>query len=365
MNRNRPTKLKKMKLNSVDFVRRGANPAADIALYKSADYSGDPEEDEKQSFFKSIADGIASGLKKAFSFEEENDDTSIDVAKADYDLQLFTDALGESFSSIMKDNSISADEKLGMVHKSLSEFNETLDGYLSSFDTVEKSTKVTENQTVEKGDVEEMANLNFENVDKSLLTPDEASQLDALIAKACKTEKACGEEMDKSCGGKMKKECSAGTPAVNTGATEEDGEKELPPEVKKALQEVEDLKKSYEMKELETVAKKYEILGKKASEEAQTLYNLKKSGEENYNAYVAAMDAQVDLVEKSGMFSEIGKSGNYNYQSVAKSEPETKVETIAKSYMEADPKLDYTSAVAKAWANNPELMSAYEEEAGF
>ena len=77
------------------------------------------------------------------------------------------------------------------------------------------------------------------------------------------------------------------------------------------------------------------------------------------------MDAQVDLVEKSGLFSEIGKSGNYNYQSVAKSEPETKVETIAKSYMEADPKLDYNSAIAKAWANNPELMAAYEEEAGF
>lgn len=364
MNRNRPTKLKKMKLNSVDFVRRGANPAADIALYKSADYLCDPEEDEKQSFFKSIADGIASGLKKAFSFEEETDDTSIDVAKADYDLQLFTDALGESFSSIMKDNSIDVEEKLGMVQKSLYEFNDTLDGYLSSFDTVEKSTyEATDNyfEELEKGDVEEMANFNFENVDKSLLTPNEAATLDALIAKACKTQKADYEEMmDKSCGGKMKK---AGTPAVNTGATGE--EDELPPEVKKALQEVEDLKKSYEMKELETIAKKYEILGKKASEEAQTLYNLKKSGEENYNAYVAAMDAQVDLVEKSGLFAEIGKSGNFNYQSVAKSEPETKVETIAKSYMEADPKLDYNSAIAKAWANNPELMAAYEEEAGF
>lgn len=363
MNRNRPTKLKKMKLNSVDFVRRGANPAAEIALYKSADYSDEQEDYEKQSFLKSIADGIASGIKKAFSFEEETDDTSIDVAKADYDLHLLTDALGESFSSIMKDYVLTPEEKLGMVQKSLSEFNETLDGYLSSFDTnVEKSTETaTENQTVEKGDVEKMANFNFENVDKSLLTPDEAATLDALIAKACKTEKACGEEeMDKACGGKMKK---AGTPAVNTGATGE--EDELPPEVKKALQEVEDLKKSYEMKELESIAKKYEILGKKASEEAQTLYNLKKSGEENYNAYVAAMDAQVDLVEKSGLFSEIGKSGNYNYQSVAKSEPETKVETIAKSYMEADPKLDYNSAIAKAWANNPELMAAYEEEAGF
>lgn len=356
MNRNRPTKLKKMKLNSVDFVRRGANPAADIALCKSADYSEDGQiEDERQSFFKSISDGITNVLKKAFSYEEEDADT-IDIAKADMDLQLCTDTLGKSFSLIMKDTNLTPDEKLGMVQKSLSEFNETLDGYLSSFDnTVEKSTEtVTDNQTetVEKGDVEEMAKFNFENVDKSLLTPDEAATLDALIAKAS-IEK---EEEDPK----------AGKLALNTGATEEEEEKkELSPEVKKALQEMEELKKSYEMKELESIAKKYEVLGKKASEEAQTLYNLKKSGEANYNAYVAAMDAQVDLVEKSGLFSEIGKSGNFNYRAVAKSEPETQVETIAKSYMEADSTLDYNSAVAKAWENNPDLMAAYEETAGF
>ena len=348
----RPTKLKKMKLNSVDFVRRGANPVADIALYKSADYSD--EEHEKQNFFKSIADGIASGLKKAFAFEEENADT-INIAKADMDLQLFTDTLGESFSSIMKDVELTPDEKLGMVQKSLSEFNETLDDYLSSFDNslAKSSYYVAENQLLGKGDVETMVTL--ENVDKSLLTPDEAATLDALIEKAY-IAKNDGEDP------------KAGKLALNTGATgeeEEEAKKELPPEVKKALQEMEELKKSYEMKELENVAKKYEILGKKASEEAQTLYNLKKSGEENYNAYVAAMDAQVDLVEKSGMFAEIGKSGNYNYKAVAKSEPETKIEALAKSYMEADATLDYNSAVAKAWENNPDLMAAYEETAGF
>lgn len=340
-----------MKLNSVDFVRRGANPAADIALYKSFDGKPD-EDDERQSFFKSLTDSIAGAIKKAFTDE---DDTAeyMDVAKAEQDLTTFTDVLGESFSSIMKDDTLNQEERIGMICKSMSEFNETLEGYLSSFDMLEKSDNVTNNY-LGKGDVEEMANFNFENVDKSLLTPDEAATLDALIAKACKTEKACGN-------GECKKEdIPAGKVNPEAAQEMEDENDNLPPQVKKALEEVAELRKSLEMRDLESVAKKYEVLGKKASEEAAILYDLKKSGESNYNAYIAAMDAQVDLVEKSGLFSEIGKSGNYNYSSVAKSEPETQIETIAKGYMEKDPNLNYVDAVAKAWENNPQLMADYD-----
>ena len=90
-----PTRLKKMKLNSVDFVRRGANPDADIMIRKSADY--DPEYDD-----------------------------FMDVEKAEYDLTTFTEVLGESFSSIMKDDTLTNEERLGMVAKSLSEFNDTV-----------------------------------------------------------------------------------------------------------------------------------------------------------------------------------------------------------------------------------------------
>lgn len=360
MNKNRPTKLKKMKLNSVDFVRRGANPAADIALYKSADYVPDvPEDDEgKQSFFKTLSDSITGAIKKAFGADDDSAEY-MDVAKAEQDLATFTNVLGESFSSIMKDDSLTDEERMDMIAKSTGEFVDTLDGYLSSFDTLEKSTgyEPEDSQTAtvtqkssnsRKGDAT-MAN--YENVDKSLLTPEEASTLDALIAKACKTEKA--DDPEDNTKGKV-------NPAK--AQEQEQDNADLPPEVKKALEEVEELKKSYEMKELESIAKKYEEpLGKKADEVAKTLYDLKKSGESNYNAYIAALDAQVDLVEKSGLFAEIGKSGNYNYGSVAKSEPEKQIETIAKSYMEKDPSMNYTDAVAKAWENNPQLMDAYEE----
>lgn len=309
-----PTKLKKMKLSSVDFVRRGANPDADIMIRKSADYGTDY-------------------------------DDFMDVEKAEYDLTTFTEVLGESFSSIMKDDSLTDDERLGMVAKSLSEFNDTVCGYMEPFGILEKSfdddfqTVVTsKSSNLRKGDTITMANLAV-NVDKSLLSPAEASMLDALIKKASTPD------------------------VVDPAKAKEEAEKgaKLPPEVEKALADVEEMKKSYEIRELEAVAKKYEVLGKKAADEAQTLYNLKKSGETNYNAYIAALDAQVDLVEKSGVFAEIGKSGGYGYASVAKSEPEAKLEAVAKSIMEKNPEMNYFDAVTKACMDNPDLASAYDQ----
>lgn len=349
----RPTKLKKMKLNSVDFVRRGANQEAHIALKKSADYDTDDiDEDEKQSFFKSLSEGIANAVQKAFGYEEE----TVDLAKAEGDITYFTEMLGESFSSIMKDDTLTHDERMGMLQKSMFEFNDTMDDYLSSFDILEKSNpdqqETVNKNNFRKGDVEHMG-INFENVDKSLLSPEEAVIFDSLLKKATPTEE-------------LEKEDDAKAGKVNPAAAQEEEEEnaDLPPAVKKALAEVEEMKKSYEMKALTDVAKKYEVIGKKAEDEAQILYDLKKSGESNYNAYVAALDAQVEMVEKSGLFTEIGKSGSFNATSIAKSEPETKIEGIAKSYMEKDPTMDYNTAIAKAWENNPDLMDAYETEFG-
>ena len=332
-----PTKLKKMKLNSVDFVRRGANQAADIALYKSQDYT---PEDDNQSFFKSISDGITNVLKKAFNGIENESTVAVDIAKAEQDLTMFTDILGESFSSIMKDDSLSMDEKGMMIQKSFTEFSDTLDGYMSSFGIE------TNNSILSKGDVT-MAD--YTNIDKSLLSAEEAKQLDALLAKA--SPEPAGK--------------------VNPAKAEEEETENLPEEAKKSVEaikalqeETAALKKSLEMKQLEEVAKKYSVLGKKPEELTKSLYDMKQAGEEVYKAYTGALDEQLSLVEKSGMFTEVGKSGSYHATAVAKSEPESKIEGIAKSYMEKDPSLDYNTAVAKAWENNPDLMAAYDAEYG-
>lgn len=308
----KPTQLKKMNLNSVDFVRTGANQEAYIALTKS--YDGED-----------------------YTGEE------IDVAKAEYDLTAFTDMLGESFSTIMQDSTLTDSERVGMVAKSLAEFNDTVDDYVSSFGILEKSFSQTANN-FRKGETETMAN--FTNVDKSLLSPEEAAWLDKIMKKAKATEEP---ELDDD-------EIEVDFPPAAAP------KKKLPPEVEKALADVEEMKKSYEMKALADVAKKYEQpLGMKADEVAKTLYNLKKSSQENYDAYVAALDAQVGLVEKSGLFTEIGKSGGYGFSSVRKSEPELKIETIAKGYQSQNPGMTWNDAVAKAWMDNPDLAAAYDE----
>ena len=90
--------------------------------------------------------------------------------------------------------------------------------------------------------------------------------------------------------------------------------------------------------------------------------SLRAAGGTAFDDMIAVLDNAVDVVEKSGAFTEVGKSG---HGSASAGQAEEKINTIAKGYMEKDASLDYTSAVAKAWENNPELMEEYEKEAGF
>ena len=113
------------------------------------------------------------------------------------------------------------------------------------------------------------------------------------------------------------------------------------------------------MQEFTDIAKKYAILGKKEDELAQTLYNLKKSDENTYNAFVGLLDEQLALTEKSGIFGEIGKSvGAYGTASSA----EAKIEAKANEIQKADPTIDRVTAIAKAWEESPELMDEYDNE---
>jgi hypothetical protein len=64
------------------------------------------------------------------------------------------------------------------------------------------------------------------------------------------------------------------------------------------------------------------------------------------------------MVEKSGLFAEIGKSaGGYSTSGGAQAKAEAK----AKEIMKSDPDKDYVTAIAKAW-DDPDLMAEYDEE---
>lgn len=188
-------------------------------------------------------------------------------------------------------------------------------------------------------------------IDKSRFDAEELAQWNALIAKGMVDPEAGEEEME-----------DEKPPFPPKKAPTEKGEcgeakKSADPALTAALEELANLKKSYEMGEMLKVAKKYAPLGKKEDELAQTLYDMKKSNEGNYNAYIAVLDESLGMVEKSGMFAEIGKSaGGYSANGAV-----AKAEAKANEIMKANPSIDYYDAIAKAW-EDPALMAEYDAE---
>ena len=185
---------------------------------------------------------------------------------------------------------------------------------------------------------------------KSNFTAEELEQWEALVAKGKVAPDDNQEEMLEDTPDFPSKK-----PAKK--AEVEDMEKSASPEIKAALERMAALEKSFEMQEFTGIAKKYAPLGEKEDELAQTLYEMKKSNPANYDAYIAVMDKSLDIVEKSGVFAEIGKSAGGSGTGTVQSQIEAKAQSIMKS----DPTVDYDTAVAKAW-EDPELLAAYDSE---
>ena len=173
-------------------------------------------------------------------------------------------------------------------------------------------------------------------IDKSAFTPEELATYEALIAKASvepgtEPEKKEEEPMAKSA--------------------------ETSPEIAAALERLETLEKSIEMKGFTEIAKKYAPLGEKEEDLAKTLYDMKKSNEANYDAYVAVLDKSLDLVNKSGVFTEIGKSTSGTAGTVI-----DKVNAAADEIQKSDATITRDEAIAKAWIDHPEFVEEYEAD---
>lgn len=186
-------------------------------------------------------------------------------------------------------------------------------------------------------------------IDKSLFDAEELATWNALIAKGKVDPEAGAEEMED--------DMPPAPPKKTEKAEVEDMEKTASPELTAALEQLADLKKSIEMKEFSNIAKKYAPLGKKEDELAQTLYDMKKSNEANYNAFIGILDESLGLVEKTGIFTEIGKSAGGHAVSGAEAKAHVKAQEIMKSA----PEMDYDTAIAKAW-EDPEIMAEYDAE---
>ena len=273
-------------------------------------------------------------------------------------------------ASIVKKLEDVSEEELAVMKSAAERLNEAIEKASKDTESQEKSEEDgPDNNEKPKGDEEEM------KIDKSKLTDAERAFLDSI-------EKRYGTE-DQPAGGTPvlapttevpaaptveKAAPQAETPAqtqtqVPEQQTGDEGiYKGLHPAVKAELEELKKFREATEERELSQVAKKYEIIGKKPEELVPLFKSLKAAGGTAYSDMIAVLDQAVETVEKSGAFSEIGKSG---HGSNAAGAVEAKVDAIAKGYMEKDSSLDYTAAMAKAWEDHPELMDEYEDEAGF
>lgn len=379
-------KLSNMKLTSVDLVNRGANQDANIVFYKS---DTPPEAEPERHVLKKAFDY----LKSLFTDDEPSTISKSDIA-AEYDD--YAVQLCKSFDSIIDDNALNTDGKTAMLQKSIQEFaafmTEAAPLWAAS-QSVAKSEELPE--LIAKAEIPDneddlfiMDNVNkndrkeSEDMDLSNLTPTEQEIYKSLITKAnggkvppefmvdegetkkpkkplfvpdddmddmddmedmegtqkgCKTKKACN----------TKKGCD---PNVNKS--------DIPEFILNAINKSEEFIKAQEIRELQEVAKKYENLGINAEEFGQKMYELRKSDKDAYDYYIGILDKQATAFEKSGLFSEIGKSGAaYSTQG---GDVIAKAESMAAEIRKSAPEMTYDEAMAQVWLSHPELVDEYE-----
>lgn len=354
------TKLKKMKITSVDMVRRGANQDAHVTLYKNEEgHPADTEPPVSGELPQGLMQTIVDAVKKFWSNPEAQETTQVEVEKAEepvpeIDIQKgitdYTEVLYKSIDSILNDDEHDSIAKSGLIDETLNQFTEACKAMCATMlNASQDITKATDDpepaDDEEEDDVsetiipEEGEGDRDMKIDKSKFTPEELSQYEALIAKGLV------EDDDDPAGAQKEMEG-------------EEMEKELHPEVKKAIAELEAMKKSMAMDQMKSIAKKYEPLGKKADELAATLYDMKKSGDSTYNEYIAVLDQNLDLVNKSGMFEEIGKSS----RGISGGSTVEKIETIASEIQKSEPTMSRPQAIDKAWEQHPELVAEYDRE---
>lgn len=410
------TKLKNLKITKVDFVDDGANPEAHIRLFKSKD-GVEPPHDEGAEKKPNIWKRLITAITKAAGSET---DTS-ELESVIDDIQKSSESFGEriaevknrkiadeiwdicyalqsSLCSILNDEDMDGTSAATAMQESLDEFSEFTKEAISQWssgkatnivkkeevtasdltmmksirnrldDTIEKAEKAQEEPGAEdpkKKDRNKKQNdakgAEEMKIDKSKLTPAELAFLQSI-------EKRYGEEEGAGAEGVTPPAQNTDpTPATGVGKSNtpaqgtdggEDIYKGMHPAVRAELENLKKFREATEERELEDVAKKYEIIGKKKEELVPVLKSLKAAGGTAYTDMIAVLDGAVAAVEKSGAFTEIGKSGGAGTTDGA---AWTKAETQAAEIMKSK-NVTKAQALDEVFRNDPELAAECEKE---
>lgn len=418
-----PTKLKDLKITKVDFVDAGANPGANILLFKHrngaqgaptatttppTNTGGEKHEGALKRFFGKIAkalgitddeldDALEAIEKDAATFDEKLEEQQ--RRKTADEIWEYCWMLQDSLCSIFWDDEVQPADKGPAMEQSLAQFVETVKAAIPKW-AEGKPTKIAKAERTITAEQLEIAKRSYERlgdliakatkpepanepeeeepvedgcqkpnktakgaqedmkIDKSKLTPEEIAALEAI-------EKKAGIQEDTPPEGN-------GAPAAEPAATptqkaaeppaaapanegEEDIYKGLHPAIKAELERLRKQADTMEERELQEVAKKYEIIGKKADDLVPVLKSLKAAGGNTYEEMIAVLDASVEAVEKSGLFSEVGKRGLGG-----ESDAWTAIEKHAEAIQKSAPSMTWNQAIDKACEQHPDLVHDYE-----
>lgn len=412
------TKLKNLKIRKVDFVDEGANPDAHIGILKNkaGEQTAEKSGEKGHSFMNHLLNfiGKAAGMNQeeingAMEEIQKGDSVSFNEKINEVKNRKIVDeiwdicyALQASLCSILNDEEMDSTSVAAAMKESLDEFTAVVQESIESWSggkavNIVKKEKVTEADLAIMKSAVKRLKTEIQKADKGTEEPEETEEKsetgkdesdnnnpkgdeeEMKIDKSTLTdaERAFLESIEKRYGTEEGTKGGENTPAEPTSKsktqqetethTEQDNSEDgiykgLHPAVQAELEALKKFKEAAEDRELNQIAEKYAIIGKKKEELVPMFKSLRAAGGTAFDDMIAVLDNAVDVVEKSGAFTEVGKS-RHGFASAGQTEE--KIDTIAKGYMEKDASLDYTSAIAKAWENNPELMAAYEEEAGF
>ena len=394
-------KLKHLKIQKVDFVGEGANPEAHIKLYKSKDgvLSSEKDSTEKNpNFWKRLFHVIA----KAAGEKEEDINSAInEIEKSDSDNfqeklneiknRKISDeiwdicyALQSALCSILNDGALDRSGIESHMQESLDEFNEVMTEAMVQWansktaNIMKKDTEMTEEEierrkaekgrleeSIEKLAVEKNKDQNLKNdielkgeiemkIDKSKMTPSERAFYEDIEKRYC-MEESCSQEENTTLLHKEKSETPEQTKELN------DIYKGINPIVKEELESLKKFREAAEEKELYEIAKKYAIIGKKEEELVPLLKSLKAAGGTAYADMIAIMDQTVEMTEKSGLFSEIGKSRGAE-MGTSHERAWAEAESKASEIMKSKTGITKAQALDEVFQNNPALAAECEKE---
>lgn len=405
------TKLKNLRIKKVDFVDEGANPDAHIRMVKRRD-------GEEQSEGENREKGTGNILKKLFGFvgkaagmdQDEIDSAMEEIQKGDSvsfkekfneaknrkiadEIWDICYALQSSLCSILNDEELDSASAATAMQESLEEFHTVVQDSIKQWSEgkeasiVSKSEEVTEaelevmksavsrlTETIEKATATKEGPENIikdskgdeeMKIDKSKMTPAERAFFEDL-EKRYGTEDATAQAVATPVAPATEENpvAKSATPAPAAPVVEDNGEGEdiykgIHPAVRAELEALNKFKKEAEDRELAEVAKKYEVIGKKTDELVPLFKSLKAAGGTAYADMIAVLDGAVAAVEKSGVFTEIGKSGHGgNVEGGAWAEAEVKAVELMKSREG----LSKSQALDEVLRADPALAKRCEEE---